>query len=60
MVLQKLSCAATGVAELRRRFVLWVMEMMSVDAVAVLVRCCRCGLRPAGSNRSASATTCLG
>jgi len=60
MVLQKLSCDAAGVAELQRRFVLWVMGMMLVDAVAVLVRCCRAVFRPVGSNRSASAKTCLG
>jgi hypothetical protein len=60
MVLQKLSCDAKGVAELLRRFVLWVMEMMSVDVVAVLFRCFRAVLRPVGSNRSPLALSCLG
>ena len=60
MVLQKLSCAEAEIVELVRRFGLWLMEMESVDAVEELIRCCRCALRAVGSNRSASAKTCLG
>ena len=60
MVLQKLSCAEAEIVELVRRFGLSLMEMTLVDGVEELIPCCCCGLWPVGSNRSASAKTCLG